>query len=74
MFGDPNLFVFQHHDDLIREAMQARLANQLAHRPSVRHALAVACHRLADWLDGSSQYSSTSDAGRSDWVRGLTSA
>jgi hypothetical protein len=73
MFGDPTLFITQYHDDLIREAAQARIADQLEHRGStVRHDLALACHRLADWLDGSNQYPSASDSGPSGWVRGLT--
>jgi hypothetical protein len=68
MFGDPTLFVAQHHDDLIREAAQARLADQLERgTSSLRHVLALGCLRLADVLDSSNQRTATSSL--SPWER-----
>jgi len=75
MYGEPSWYVYLHHEDLLREAAQARLANQLTRRSSqLRRPLALACHRLADWLDASDRYASTADSGGSDWVRGGLSA
>ena len=75
MLGDPSLFVSWHREDLLHEAEQARLAAQVVQPPwHVRHGLALACHRLADWLDGPDRYVSASDPGPADWMRGSASA
>jgi hypothetical protein len=42
------------HQDRLAEAEQERLAALLPRRRSfVRHAVAAACHRVANWLDSS---------------------
>jgi hypothetical protein len=62
--------------DLIKEAEQERLAAQLPPRRSVlRHAIAVACERVADWLDSNAnQYVQPATAGPADWAAAPTSA
>jgi hypothetical protein len=75
MYGDQSWYVNLHHEDLLKEAAQARLADQLVRAPAnLRRPLARACHRLADWLDAPDRYSSAADSGRSDWVRSGLSA
>jgi hypothetical protein len=51
---DPTEQIATRRQDLLHEAHLARLAAEVPHRPSaVRHELALACLRLADWLAGS---------------------
>jgi hypothetical protein len=59
----------------LREAEQERLAAQLPRRRSaVRHGLAVACHRVANWLDHSNRYVRPVESGRADWAGQPTNA
>jgi hypothetical protein len=51
MIVDPSAQLAARRQDLLHEADLERLAAQLPHRPSaMRHELALACIRLADWL------------------------
>lgn len=70
MMSDLTLFADLKRKDLLAEAERERLANQVRRRPSaVRHELAVACLRLADWIDSPKRYLQRSESGRVDWVR-----
>jgi hypothetical protein len=63
------------HQDRLAEAEQERLAALLPRRRSfVRHAVAAACHRLANWLDSSNRYVRPSQSGPADWAVQPTSA
>jgi hypothetical protein len=75
MMLDPILQTVLRSDDLVREAERARLAAQLPHSQSrVRHELAIACYRLAGWLDDENdddhgdEYLPPIGSGRSDLV------
>jgi hypothetical protein len=66
---DPREYLAMHHQDLITEAEQVRLASMLPPRTSAaRHELALLCHRLANWLDDPARYVQPADSGREDWV------
>ena len=57
------------HAELLHDAYNERLAALVPQRGSnMRRDLAVACHRLADWLDGSDRYVRRSEAGPGYWV------
>ena len=65
MFGDPVLFADLKRKDLLVEADRERLANQVRRPPSsVRHVVAQACVRLADWIDDPKRYLQRSESGR----------
>jgi hypothetical protein len=53
---DPGDYVAAHRQELLAEADRERLAAQVAaeHSVRVRRELALACYRLANWLDASS--------------------
>jgi hypothetical protein len=69
MIADPAELIATRRQELLAEASMERLAAELPHQPSaVRHGLAVACVRLADWLDGPSRYLQAAEAGAEDWV------
>ncbi len=70
MMPDYGLFADLKRKDLLVEAERERLANQV-HRPRlvVRHELASACLRLADWIDSPKRYLQQPESGRVDWVR-----
>ena len=69
MLYDPTLIVHAHRQDLLQEAERERLATLARpHTSTFRHQIAVACNRIADWLDTPGQYGSTHDSGHSDWV------
>ena len=69
MICDPAELVATRRQSLLEEAENERLAAQLPRRPSVvRHELALACHRLADWLDAPGRYLQASESGLEDWV------
>jgi hypothetical protein len=62
-----------HRRELLIEAERDRLAAQLPRRPSaVRHAIALACERAADWLDNgasfSHRYVQPRQSGPADWA------
>lgn len=67
---DLSLLADIRRQDLLAEAEHERLAATL-YRPrgSMRRALAVACYRLADWLDNPKRYLQRSESGRVDWAR-----
>ncbi len=70
MMSDLSLFADLKRQDLLAEAARERLANQVRRRPSaVRRELALACYRLADWIDSPKRYLQRSESGRVDWVR-----
>jgi hypothetical protein len=61
--------------EILREAENDRLADQLPRRHSVaRHAVAQACQRLAKWLDTSNGYVRPAQTGLADWAAQPTSA
>jgi hypothetical protein len=69
---DPNVFFDAKRDTLMEEAERERLIAQLPSRGwTSRRSLAIACHRLANWLDGSlpDQYFSPAETGPVAWVR-----
>jgi hypothetical protein len=70
MFCDPMLLANVKRQDLLDEADRERLAAQV-HRPrsEVRRELALACYRLADWIDNPKRYLQRSESGRVDWAR-----
>ena len=61
------------HKQLRAEAEQARLAALLPHNTTtgLRHEVAVACYRLATWLDAQAEYVQLPEPGAEDWVSGL---
>ena len=63
---DPDAFIATRRQALLAEADAERLAAQLPRR-STRHALAVACYRLADWLDAPGQYLRANEPGAAAW-------
>ena len=67
--ADPVALVSFHRADLLAEAERERLAAMLPPRsPGVRHELALACQRLANWLDAPAGYVQLPDSGDEDWV------
>ena len=55
--------------ELLVEADRERLANQVRRpRSLMRHEIAVACYRLADWIDSPKRYVQRSEPGRVDWA------
>ena len=69
MLADPDTFVTIRRQELLAEADGERLAALLPRRPSVaRRGLAVACYRLANWLDAPSRYIRVADSGPESWV------
>jgi hypothetical protein len=69
MFVDPNLYLANRRQDLLAEAARERLVSQLPQTHStVRHDLALACVRLANWLDHADQYFSQPESGPEDWA------
>ena len=56
--------------ELLVEADRERLAAQVRReRSPMRHELAAACLRLADWIDDPKRYLQRPESGRVDWVR-----
>ena len=69
MIVDPTVQVAQHRQNLLLEAERERLAALVPRAPStVRHDLAVACVRLANWLDRRDEYFPPADSGPGDWA------
>ena len=69
MIADPAELIATRRRELLAEADMHRLAAELPRQPSVvRHDLAVACMRLADWLDRPGRYLQAAEAGAEDWV------
>jgi hypothetical protein len=76
MYPDQTVLAAFKSQDLRIEADRERLAAQVPQRPSaVRRELALACHRLADWLDHtehdnvSKRYFQPSESGSTYWAR-----
>ncbi len=69
---DPIQLIDDHRRWLEAEAEHERLVAQLPHRPSpaedVRRGLALACYRLASWLDAPAGYVQLPEAGPEDWA------
>ena len=67
---DPGEYAAAHRREFMVEAERQRLIAQLPIRESgVRHELAVACLRLASWLDAEpSRYVQPVDLGPEHWV------
>lgn len=66
---DPTELVHTKQRELLDEADRERLAQQLPPRPSgVRRAMAVACFRVASWLDSPAGYIQMPDPGPEDWA------
>ena len=67
--ADPVALVSLHRADLLAEAERERLAAALPLRSSgVRRELALACQRVANWLDAPAGYVQLPDSGEEDWV------
>jgi hypothetical protein len=80
MLLDPDLLVAARQNALLDEAQNDRIAAQLPRsHSSMRHELASACLRLANWLDdagehfGEGGYVRGSDSGPADWAEGSAS-
>jgi hypothetical protein len=71
MMVDPTIQVEFRRRDLLVEADRERLAAEARQsRPPLRRELAVACLRLADWLDDDpKRYLQPSESGRAGWAR-----
>ena len=69
MMIDPSAVIATKRQELLAEAERERLLALLPKAPSgVRHDLAAACIRLANWLDESERYLQPGDSGPEDWV------
>jgi hypothetical protein len=69
---DSTQLLDEHRRQLEAEAEHERLIAQLPHGPSpaatMRRGLALACYRLATWLDAPAGYVQLPDVGPEDWV------
>jgi hypothetical protein len=69
---DPIQLIDEHRRRLEAEAEQERLIAMLPPAPSpaaaARRGLALACYRLATWLDAPAGYVQMPEAGPEDWV------
>jgi len=75
MLADPDAFITSRRQELLAEADGERLAALLPRRPSAaRHSLALACYRLANWLDAPSRYVRVSEPGPENWASPWLSA
>ncbi len=78
MLVDPTTFINFRRQDLLREADHERLLAQLQVTPApsaVRRELALACLRLANWLEAPDhgdhdQYLPPAGSGPADWASG----
>ena len=69
MMWDPVLFGDVKRQELLAEAERERLAARVRPPGSpVRRELAMACYRLADWIDNPRRYLQQSESGRVDWL------
>ncbi len=69
MIVDPSELISIRQQGLLAEAASERPADQLPpHSIAWRHALALACYRLASWLDEPGRYLRSADSGADDWV------
>jgi hypothetical protein len=66
---DPAELVYARQRELLTEAERDRLIHQLPpHASGVRRTLAVACYRVASWLDAPAGYVQMPDPGPEDWA------
>jgi hypothetical protein len=67
---DPSSQISTRRQELLHEADQERLAALLPHaRSTIRHDLALAVVRLANWIEqDAGRYVPPSDPGPADWV------
>jgi hypothetical protein len=69
MLADPDTFITSRREQLLAEADGERLLALLPRRPSAaRHGLALACYRLANWLDAPSRYVRVTESGPENWA------
>jgi hypothetical protein len=74
MMHDPWDVASYRQQDLLAEAESERLLNMLPERKPLhlRRRLAMACYRLASWLDRPAQYLPRADSGGEDWLAPIT--
>jgi hypothetical protein len=66
---DPAEHIALRRAELLAEAKQQRLLAQLPPRTSgLRHAIALACHCLANWLDNPARYVQPPESGPEHWA------
>jgi hypothetical protein len=66
---DPLELIVSRRRDLLAEADRERLVSLLPrHNTGVRHELAVACYRLANWLDDPARYVQPIELGPEHWA------
>jgi hypothetical protein len=66
---DPQTEIGLRREQLLAEAQRERLVALVPHtNGGVRRNLAVACVKLANWLDEPAGYVQLPDAGREDWA------
>ena len=66
---DPDEYVAFHREQLLAEADRERLAALLpAASFDVRRELAVACYRMARWLEEPTRYVQRPETGREHWA------
>lgn len=66
---DPGEHIATRRAELLEEAARQRLIAQLpSRRSSLRHAVALACYRLANWLDDPTRYVQRVETGREHWA------
>jgi hypothetical protein len=69
MMFDPDTQLALRREELLAEAEHERLLAHLPrHENRVRRELALACVRLANWLDEPPGYVQLPDPGREDWA------
>ena len=68
--NDPWSMMSYHQRDLLAEAESERLLSMLPERPPLhlRHTLAMACYRLASWLDHSHGFHGSDRQPSEDWA------
>ena len=72
---DPAEHIDARRFELLAEAERERLIAQLPPRPSVlRRGLALACYRLADWLDDPARYVQPAESGPEHWAAPIANA
>ena len=72
---DPHAHLATRRHELAVEAERQRLIAQLPHQtPFLRRAIALACLRLANWLDEPAEYLPPPESGHAYWVKPRLSA
>jgi hypothetical protein len=74
LMADPAEHIAIRRRELLADAEHRRLLAQLPRRPSfLRHELALACQRLANWLDDPAGYVQPAESGPEHWATSGTS-